>query len=117
MTARAKHVKGLALYIDDIPEPPGLLHVYVAMSERAHARITRSRSERRSRTAPGVACVLTAEPTSPGINDASPVMGDDPVFAEGTWWNYVGQSASSRSLAGTIDEARRRRRPGQGDRV
>ena len=35
----ARHVSGEAVYVDDIPELPGTLHVYVAMSERAHARI------------------------------------------------------------------------------
>ena len=33
----SKHVSGEATYIDDIPEPPGTLHIYIAMSERAHA--------------------------------------------------------------------------------
>ena len=35
----AKHVSGAAIYTDDIPEPPGTLQVYLARSERAHARI------------------------------------------------------------------------------
>jgi xanthine dehydrogenase molybdopterin-binding subunit B len=33
----AKHVAGEAVYVDDIPEPPGTLHITIAMSERAHA--------------------------------------------------------------------------------
>ena len=36
-----RHVSGEALYIDDIPEPPGLLHLYVGQAARAHARVTR----------------------------------------------------------------------------
>ena len=35
----ARHVSGEAVYVDDIPELPGTLQVYVAMSERAHARL------------------------------------------------------------------------------
>ena len=35
------HVTGEAVYIDDIPEPPGLLHLHVGQSARAHARIVR----------------------------------------------------------------------------
>ena len=36
-----RHVSGEALYIDDIPEPPDLLHLYVGQAARAHARVTR----------------------------------------------------------------------------
>ena len=98
----AKHVAGTALYIDDIPEPPGMLHVYMAMSTHAHARITRLDLDT-VRAAPGVACVLTASDV-PGINDASPVMGDDPVFAEGLV-EYAGQSIFA-VAADSIDRAR-----------
>ena len=34
-----KHVSGAALFIDDIPEPAGLVHVYLGLSTQAHARI------------------------------------------------------------------------------
>jgi xanthine dehydrogenase large subunit len=97
-----KHVDGSAVYIDDIPEPPRMLQVYIAMSTRAHARITELDLSA-VRTAPGVACVLTATDI-PGINDASPIMGDDPVFAVDTV-HYVGQSLFA-VAAPTIDEAR-----------
>ena len=63
------HVSGQAQYVDDLPEPTDCLHVYVAMSERAHA--------------PGVKCVLSASDI-PGENDFGPVIHDDPVFAEKT---------------------------------
>ncbi len=36
-----KHVSGEALYVDDMPEPPRLLHALYWLSEHAHARITR----------------------------------------------------------------------------
>ena len=75
----ARHVSGEAIYIDDVPELPGTLQIYVAMSARAHARLV-SLDLSACRAAPGVACVLTAADI-PGENDASPVMHDDPVFA------------------------------------
>src|SRR5688572_27319315 len=84
-----KHVTGAAIYTDDIPEPPGTLQIYIAMSERAHALITRldlSAVE----TAPGVALVMTAGDI-PGVNDVSPFAGDDPMFADGMV-EYCGQS-------------------------
>ena len=72
------------------------------MSTRPHARIVRLELDA-VRAAPGVACVLTAEDV-PGINDASPVFGDDPIFAEGLV-EYAGQSVFA-VAAETIDQAR-----------
>ena len=75
-----RHVAGAAVYIDDLPEPPGLLHIQVGQSARAHARILRLDLSA-VRAAPGVAVVLTAADI-PGRNDISPFAGDDPMFAE-----------------------------------
>jgi xanthine dehydrogenase large subunit len=77
----ARHVSGEALYIDDIPEPPGLTHLYVGQSARAHARVTRL-DLAAVRAAPGVVAVLTPADV-PGKNDISPFAGDDPLFADG----------------------------------
>ena len=55
----AKHVSGEALYIDDLPEPPGLLHAFIRLSEHAHARITRL-DVTAVAAMPGVAAVMTA---------------------------------------------------------
>jgi xanthine dehydrogenase large subunit len=85
----ARHVSGTAIYVDDIPELPGTLHLYVAMSTRAHAQLV-SLDVSAVRNAPGVVAVLTADDI-PGENDASPVMHDDPVFAEEKV-EYFGQS-------------------------
>ncbi|MBK1622911.1 xanthine dehydrogenase molybdopterin binding subunit [Afifella marina] len=85
----ARHVAGEARYIDDMAELPGTLHIYVAMSDRAHAEIKAMDLEK-VRAAHGVACVLTASDI-PGENDASPVFGDDPVFADRNV-EYHGQS-------------------------
>jgi xanthine dehydrogenase large subunit len=84
-----KHVTGEAVYVDDIPEPPGTLHVYIAQSAHAHARIT-ALDVSAARMAPGVVAVFTAKDI-PGVNDVSPFKGDDPMFAEGLV-EYHGQS-------------------------
>ena len=76
----ARHVSGEALYIDDIPEPPGLLHLFVGQGSRAHARVTKL-DLAAVRAAPGVVLVLTPADI-PGKNDISPFAGDDPMFAE-----------------------------------
>ncbi|WP_279482040.1 xanthine dehydrogenase molybdopterin binding subunit [Aureimonas sp. SK2] len=83
-----KHVTGEARYTDDEPELPGTLQVFIAMSPRANAAI-RSMDLDPVRAAPGVVCVLGAADV-PGVNDYSPVFGDDPIFADGHV-HYVGQ--------------------------
>ena len=85
----ARHVAGSAVYVDDLPEPAGLLHVAFGLSARAHARITRMDLSA-VRAAPGVVLVLSAEDV-PGENDVSPVIHDDRLFAAGEVY-CVGQS-------------------------
>ncbi|MBL4740512.1 MAG: xanthine dehydrogenase molybdopterin binding subunit [Sneathiella sp.] len=99
----AKQVAGEATYIDDIAEPKDLLHIYVAQSTKAHAKIL-NLDVSSVRSANGVAAVFTAEDV-PGINDASPIMGDDPVFATDLV-EYVGQSIFA-VAAESIDLARK----------
>ncbi len=84
-----KHVSGQAPYVDDIPEPPGTLRVHIAQSKVAHAQLM-SMDLSAVRAAPGVAAVLTVDDI-PGVNDVSPVAGDDPMFAVDTI-EYWGQS-------------------------
>ena len=99
----AKHATGEARYVDDLPEPPGLLQVYAAMSERAHARISKLDLSKVHR-APGVALVLTVRDI-PGENDISPTgTGDDPVLADGLV-QFHGQPIFA-VAAETIDQAR-----------
>jgi xanthine dehydrogenase large subunit len=76
-----RHVAGSAIYVDDLPEPPGLLHVHLGMSARAHARIVKLDLSA-VRASPGVVLVLSAEDI-PGENDVSPVLHDDRLFAAG----------------------------------
>jgi xanthine dehydrogenase large subunit len=83
-----KHVTGEALYIDDLPEPAGLLHLYIGQSQRAHARVTRL-DLTAVRAAPGVVCVLTSADV-PGRNDIGPVQNDEPLLPEGIV-RFVGQ--------------------------
>ncbi|MEI5681137.1 MULTISPECIES: xanthine dehydrogenase molybdopterin binding subunit [unclassified Mesorhizobium] len=76
-----KHVAGTAVYIDDMPEPAGTLHVGIGLSSVAHGKL-KSVDLSAVRSAPGVVDVLTYADV-PGENDVSPSgMHDDPVFAE-----------------------------------
>jgi xanthine dehydrogenase large subunit len=75
-----KHVTGEALYIVDLPEPAGLLHVYLGLAARAHARIV-SMDLAAVRAAEGVVLVLTAADI-PGENDVSAThRHDEPLLA------------------------------------
>lgn len=77
-----KHVSGTAIYIDDMPEPAGTLHLGVGLSTVAHG-VLKSVDLSAVRSAPGVVDVLTYKDV-PGVNDISPSgMKDDPVLAEG----------------------------------
>ncbi|MBL4854378.1 MAG: xanthine dehydrogenase molybdopterin binding subunit [Robiginitomaculum sp.] len=96
-----KQACGVARYLDDIPEPKALLHMYIAMSSHAHANI-KSMDLTAVENARGVKCVLTAKDI-PGHNDISPFGGDDPLFAENLV-EYAGQPifavvATTRELA------------------
>ncbi|MDB5452579.1 MAG: aldehyde oxidase, partial [Caulobacteraceae bacterium] len=83
-----RHVTGEALYIDDLPEPAGLLHMFVGQSAWAHARVAKL-DLTAVRAAPGVVAVLTAADV-PGRNDIGPVVNDEPMLAEDVV-RYVGQ--------------------------
>ncbi len=97
------HVSGAAAYTDDIPEPRGLLHLAVGMSERPHARIVNLDLDA-VRAAAGVVDVMTADDI-PGENNCGPVVNDDPIFAPGLV-QYVGQAVFA-VAATTVTAARR----------
>ena len=84
-----QHVTGAALYVDDVPEPYGCLHLALGQSAVAHARIKAMDLEP-VRAAPGVVAVYEARDI-PGENNVGPVAHDDPLFADGLV-QYVGQS-------------------------
>jgi xanthine dehydrogenase large subunit len=99
-----KHVSGSATYIDDITPPAGLLHLYLGISARAHARI-RHLNLTPVRQAEGVLLVLTADDV-PGVNDVSPThRHDEPLLAAGVV-EYVGQPLFA-VAAETREQARR----------
>jgi xanthine dehydrogenase large subunit len=97
-----KHVTGEALYVDDLPEPPGLLHAWILTSPRAHARIV---SIDTSKVA-GI--VMTAADIS-GRNDIGPVFPNEPVLAEGIA-EYIGEpvlAVAAESIAAARAAAQR----------
>jgi len=76
------HVTGAAPYIDDLREPRGMLHIAPGWCrDAARGRIVEIDLDA-VRAAPGVVAVLTAADV-PAVNDCSPSIGGDPVFAEG----------------------------------
>jgi len=84
-----KHVSGRAVYVDDIIAPEDTLVVLIGQSPHAHARIS-AMDLSAVAAADGVVAVLTHKDI-PGVNDCSPVYGDDPILAEGEV-SYVGQA-------------------------
>jgi xanthine dehydrogenase large subunit len=78
----ALHVSGEARYVDDLPEPPGILFGAIGVSDCAHGRIL-SLSLDAVRRAPGVIAVVAASDI-PGNNNIGPVLPDEPVFAADT---------------------------------
>jgi xanthine dehydrogenase large subunit len=78
----ARQVTGEAVYIDDIREPAGTLHVAPGGAPAAHGKIKRLDLDA-VRNAPGVVKVLTPADI-PGKNDCSPIRGDDPILAAST---------------------------------
>ena len=78
-----KHTSGEALYVDDLPTPPGTLVGHVLLSPHAHARIV-GKDASKARQVPGVHAILFAEDI-PGENQIAPVpvIHDEPLLAEG----------------------------------
>jgi xanthine dehydrogenase large subunit len=75
-----RHVAGSALYVDDLPEAPGTLHLAFGLAADGHARLT-GLDLAEVRSAPGVVAVFTAADI-PGENNVGPVFHDDLLFAE-----------------------------------
>jgi len=98
-----KHVTGEAIFVDDIPTPKKTLEVFIAISNKAHAKIRRMDLDKVNKT-PGVVSVLSAQDI-PGINDVSPIMGDDPLFAHDLV-EYAGQPLFA-VAANTFETARK----------
>jgi len=100
----ARHVRGSAAYIDDLPEPAGTVHVAPGYAHGAACGPIRSIDLDAVRAVPGVMTVLTAADI-PGTNDCSPIFGDDPILAAGEVL-FHGQVVFA-VVADTRDTARR----------
>ncbi|WP_181702840.1 xanthine dehydrogenase molybdopterin binding subunit [Chthonobacter albigriseus] len=86
----AKHVTGSAAYIDDMREPEGLLHVAPGWCPNITRGTLTAVNYDKVRAVPGVVAIVTAADV-PGVNDCSPSIGGDPIFADGTieFWGQV----------------------------
>lgn len=96
-----KHVTGAARYVDDLPEPPGLLHVQLVLSDRAHARIVSIDRD------PDVLAITAAD--IPGRNDIGPIHPNEPILAAGVV-EYFGEpvaAVAAPTLQAARDAARR----------
>jgi xanthine dehydrogenase large subunit len=99
-----KHVSGEAVFLDDMLEPAGLLHVALGLSPHAHAKIT-SIDLGKVGAAPGVIRVFTAADIA-GRNDVGSMgLGDEPLLAD-SLVEYAGQPIFA-VAAETRDQARR----------
>jgi xanthine dehydrogenase large subunit len=99
-----RHVRGAARYIDDEPEPRDLLHVALALSPHAHARLL-GIDLHAARAALGTAGVALAADAIPGVNDVGPIFGPEPILAD-VLVEYVGHPYAA-VAAPTLDAARR----------
>lgn len=75
-----RQVAGTARYIDDLPEPTGLLHAAVGQADVAAGALKALQLDA-VRSAPGVQRVITVADV-PGHTDIGAVFGGDPVLAE-----------------------------------
>jgi xanthine dehydrogenase large subunit len=96
-----KHVTGTAVYVDDMPEPPGTLHAALVLSPTAHGRL-RGIEGSTTLAQPQVVALLHAG-AIPGANDAGPIGPNEPLFAEGIV-EFVGQPVAA-VVAETMDAA------------
>lgn len=76
-----KHVTGQAHYVDDLPQPPGLLHAAVGTAPIACGTLV-TLDLAAVRAFPGVVAALTAADV-PGDNDIGAVFPGDPLLCQG----------------------------------
>ncbi len=84
----ARHVRGEATYIDDMPDLPGTLHIAPILSLVACGELQKIDTKSAEKCA-GVVRILTAKDI-PGHNDLAPILSHEPVFVDGKI-DYVGQ--------------------------
>jgi xanthine dehydrogenase large subunit len=97
------HVLGRSRFIDDMPDPAGLLHAAPVASSSPHARLL-SIDVAAARAMPGVRAVLTAGDV-PGVNQIGGIIQDEALFAEDTV-HFIGQPVAL-VVADTPHQARR----------
>ena len=76
-----KHVTGQAQYVDDLSEPPGLLHAAVGTAPIACGTLVKLDLDA-VRAFPGVVAALSADEV-PGNNDIGAVFPGDPLLCQG----------------------------------
>jgi len=106
----ALHVQGTAIYIDDMREPEGLVHVVPGFAREGARGSIKTVDLDAVRRHPGVIAVLTVGDV-PGSNDCSPSIGGDPILADGRIM-FHGQVVFA-VVAETRDAARRAARLGK----
>lgn len=74
------HVSGAARYVDDLPEPAGMLHALPVGSPVARGKIV-ARGPGRALAVPGVRAVLFSSDI-PGHRRIGPIVHDEPLLAE-----------------------------------
>jgi xanthine dehydrogenase large subunit len=82
------HSRGQAPFVDDLPEPEGLLHAAVLASSVARGSIERLETQK-AKQSPGVHAVLSAADI-PGSNQIGTLVADEPLLAQDTV-DFVGQ--------------------------
>ncbi|MBI3198328.1 MAG: xanthine dehydrogenase molybdopterin binding subunit [Rhodospirillales bacterium] len=97
-----KHVTGQALYIDDMPEPPGTLHAALVLSPVSAGRLAKLDLSATA-AAPGVVATLIAADI-PGRNSTAGPGKEEPLFAVDRV-EFVGQPLAM-VVADTLDAAR-----------
>jgi len=97
-----KHATGQALYIDDMPEPPGTLHGALVLSAVACGRLVWLDAGVAS-ALPGVVAVLGPRDI-PGRNDVAAIGQNEPLFAVDRI-DFVGQTLAM-VVAESLDAAR-----------
>ena len=74
-----RHTRGEAVYIDDMPDLPGTLHIAPVLSPVAHGAL-QGIDMKQAAKCQGVVRILTAADI-PGHNDIAPIFAHEPVFA------------------------------------
>jgi len=82
------HTRGESVYLDDIIEPDGLLHIGVVGSSIAHGKIRKLDIEK-AKGVDGVVAVLTAKDI-PGENQIGSIIPDEPLLADDDV-KYIGE--------------------------